>query len=106
MQRLISFLSTSSTSWTNQLGLNLTELPYGQEVMDARWMIVCFEEPIFDVDILKDYMSGGAKAGYVETAAVEAETSAAASAPTLPSSKSFHYIFLVLASVSLYSFFD
>merc|ERR1719254_58698 len=26
--------------------------------MDGRFMVVCFEEPIFDVDMLTDYMSG------------------------------------------------
>lgn len=90
--------------WTNQLGLNLTELPYGQEVMDGRFMIVCFEEPIFDVDILQDYMSGGSgtKAGYVEPLTLEAETSAA-SAPPFSSSKLLYFIFLGLASVSLCS---
>ena len=47
---------------------------------------VCFEEPIFDVGILQDYMSrgGGAKAGYLEPVTVEAETSAAASPPRMP----------------------
>lgn len=34
--------------WTNQLDLNITELPYGQEVSDARFMVICFEEPIFN----------------------------------------------------------
>jgi len=74
--------------------------------MDGRFMIVCFEEPIFDVDVLQDYMSGGSgtKAGYVEPATVEAETSAAASsAPPFSSSKLLYFIFLGLASVSLCS---
>ena len=27
---------------------NLTALPFGQEVSDTRWMVVCFQEPIFN----------------------------------------------------------
>lgn len=71
--------------WTNQLGLNLTELPYGEETMDARFMIVCFDEPIFAADILEDYMSGEGAAGTVENAASlsKAEESAASASFSL-----------------------
>jgi Uncharacterized protein conserved in bacteria len=34
--------------WTNQFDVDVTELPYGQEVTDTRWMVVCFQEPIFN----------------------------------------------------------
>lgn len=36
--------------YTNQFGLNVTEIPFGQEVTDTRWMVVCFQEPIFNVN--------------------------------------------------------
>jgi len=36
--------------WTNQFGLMDEEMTYPQEVADARFMIVCFEEPIFNLD--------------------------------------------------------
>merc|ERR1740124_1693141 len=36
--------------WTNQLDLDLTEIPFAQEVEDSRFMVVCFEEPIFSLD--------------------------------------------------------
>jgi len=36
--------------WTNQLDVNLTSIPFAQEVDDARFMVVCFEEPIFNID--------------------------------------------------------
>jgi len=36
--------------WTNQLDLNLKEIPFAQEVTDGRFMVVCFEEPIFSLD--------------------------------------------------------
>ncbi len=36
--------------WTNQFGLNseTMEIPFNQEVTDTRWMVVCFQEPIFN----------------------------------------------------------
>merc|ERR1712106_791223 len=34
--------------WTNQL--DLKSIPFAQEVNDARFMVVCFEEPIFNID--------------------------------------------------------
>lgn len=36
--------------WTNQLDVNLTKIPFAQEVEDARFMVVCFEEPIFNIN--------------------------------------------------------
>ena len=36
--------------WTNQFNVDISELPFGQEVSDTRWMVVCFVEPIFNID--------------------------------------------------------
>lgn len=36
--------------WTNQFGLDVDELPFGQEVTDTRFMVVCFMEPIFNLE--------------------------------------------------------
>uniref|UniRef100_A0A7S2YKK9 Phytase-like domain-containing protein n=1 Tax=Entomoneis paludosa TaxID=265537 RepID=A0A7S2YKK9_9STRA len=36
--------------FTNQFGVNVDELPFGQEVTDTRFMVVCFLEPIFNLD--------------------------------------------------------
>merc|ERR1712113_325716 len=38
--------------WTNQFGLDgeTMEVPYLQEVTDTRWMVVCFQEPVFNLD--------------------------------------------------------
>lgn len=36
--------------FTNQFGVDVTEIPFGQEVTDTRFMIVCFMEPIFNVN--------------------------------------------------------
>lgn len=36
--------------WMNQFQLNETDVEYFQEVSDARWMVVCFVEPIFNVN--------------------------------------------------------
>lgn len=38
--------------WTNQFGLDgeTMEIPYLQEVTDTRWMVVCFQEPIFNLE--------------------------------------------------------
>lgn len=36
--------------WTNQFGVDVDELPFGQEVTDTRFMVVCFQEPIFNLD--------------------------------------------------------
>ena len=36
--------------WTNQFGVDAEELPFGQEVADTRFMVVCFTEPIFNLD--------------------------------------------------------
>lgn len=36
--------------FTNQFGVDITEIPFGQEVTDTRWMVVCFQEPIFNGD--------------------------------------------------------
>jgi len=36
--------------WTNQLDLKDEEMAYAQEVSDARFMVVCFEEPIFSLN--------------------------------------------------------
>ena len=36
--------------WTNQFGVDVGELPFGQEVTDTRFMVVCFVEPIFNLD--------------------------------------------------------
>ena len=36
--------------WTNQLDLDEAKMPFVQEVSDARFMVVCFEEPIFNID--------------------------------------------------------
>jgi len=35
--------------WSNDFNLNLTNVPYSQQIIDARWMIVCFQEPIFNL---------------------------------------------------------
>uniref|UniRef100_A0A7S4VMY4 Phytase-like domain-containing protein n=4 Tax=Ditylum brightwellii TaxID=49249 RepID=A0A7S4VMY4_9STRA len=35
--------------WTNQFDVDTTALPFGQEVTDTRFMIVCFTEPIFNL---------------------------------------------------------
>ena len=78
--------------WTNQLGLDLDALPYGEEVQDSRWMVICFEEPIFDLDILGEYMNGdGTAAGTLSTENGEggtatAKTSAANESSLLASS--------------------
>ena len=36
--------------YTNQFGVDVTEIPFGQEVTDTRWMVVCFAEPIFNLE--------------------------------------------------------
>jgi len=36
--------------WTNNFGVDIDTLPFGQEVSDTRWMVVCFQEPIFNLD--------------------------------------------------------
>ena len=36
--------------FTNQFGVDVTQLPFGQEVTDTRWMVVCFQEPIFNLE--------------------------------------------------------
>ncbi len=36
--------------WTNQFGVDVADLPFGQEVTDTRFMVVCFVEPIFNLD--------------------------------------------------------
>jgi hypothetical protein len=36
--------------YTNQFGIDADEIPFGQEVTDTRWMVVCFVEPIFNLD--------------------------------------------------------
>lgn len=36
--------------WTNQFGVNVDELKFGQEVTDTRFMVVCFVEPVFNLD--------------------------------------------------------
>jgi len=36
--------------FTNQFGVNVDELKFGQEVTDTRFMVVCFLEPIFNLD--------------------------------------------------------
>lgn len=36
--------------WTNQFGLSEEQVPFYQEVSDTRWMVVCFQEPIFNPD--------------------------------------------------------
>lgn len=36
--------------WTNQFQLNESNVEDFQEVSDARWMVVCFVEPIFNVE--------------------------------------------------------
>ena len=33
----------------NDFNLNMTNVPYAQQVIDARWMVVCFQEPIFNL---------------------------------------------------------
>merc|ERR550539_597772 len=42
--------------WTNQFALMDEEMTYAQEVSDARFMVVCFEEPIFSLNynLMKD----------------------------------------------------
>lgn len=34
----------------NDFNINMTVLPFGQEVSDSRWMVVCFQEPIFNLN--------------------------------------------------------
>lgn len=36
--------------YTNQFGLDMTEVPFAQEVTDTRFMVVCFMEPIFNLE--------------------------------------------------------
>jgi hypothetical protein len=33
----------------NDFNLNMTNVPYAQQVIDARWMVLCFQEPIFNL---------------------------------------------------------
>lgn len=42
--------------WTNQFGLEEEQVPDFKEVSDTRFMIVCFVEPIFNTDMLEDFM--------------------------------------------------
>ena len=42
--------------WTNQFGLEEEDVPDFQEVSDSRFMVVCFEEPIFSSDSLEEFM--------------------------------------------------
>jgi hypothetical protein len=43
--------------WTNQFELEETDVPFYQEVSDARFMVVCFVEPVFNTDYLEDFMT-------------------------------------------------
>jgi hypothetical protein len=43
--------------WTNQFELEEDQVEDWQETRDARFMIVCFQEPIFATDLLADYMN-------------------------------------------------
>jgi hypothetical protein len=36
--------------FVNDFNVNMTTLPFGQEVSDTRWMVVCFQEPIFNLN--------------------------------------------------------
>ena len=38
--------------WTNQFGLDgeTMDIPFLQEVTDTRWMVVCFQEPVFNLE--------------------------------------------------------
>ena len=40
----------TNTPWTNQFKLNESDVEYFVEVTDARFMVVCFVEPIFNVE--------------------------------------------------------
>ena len=42
--------------WTNQFELEESQVPDWQEVSDARFMVVCFVEPIFSVDYIEKLM--------------------------------------------------
>ncbi len=48
------FIAGTDTNfpWTNQFGLDgeTMDIPYLQEVTDTRWMVVCFQEPVFNLD--------------------------------------------------------
>ena len=42
--------------WTNQFDLDPEQMEDWQETRDARFMVVCFQEPIFATDLLGRYM--------------------------------------------------
>jgi Esterase-like activity of phytase len=42
--------------WTNQFDLDEDQMENWQETRDARFMVVCFQEPIFATDMLLTYM--------------------------------------------------
>merc|ERR1712113_435569 len=43
--------------WTNQFALDEAVVPYHQEVTDSRFMVVCFVEPIFNLEMIADFMA-------------------------------------------------
>lgn len=42
--------------WTNQFNLEEADVPFWQEVTDARFMVVCFVEPVFSVPFIEKLM--------------------------------------------------
>jgi len=42
--------------WTDQFELEEADVPFSQEVADARFMVICFVEPLFNTDYLEDFM--------------------------------------------------
>ncbi|KAG7357851.1 glycerophosphoryl diester phosphodiesterase [Nitzschia inconspicua] len=49
--------------WTNQFNLEEDQMENWQETRDARFMVVCFQEPIFNTDMVSKYMSSGSSGG-------------------------------------------
>jgi hypothetical protein len=44
--------------WTNNFGLEEGMVPKWQEVSDSRFMVICFVEPIFNEEMLPEFMMG------------------------------------------------
>ena len=42
--------------WTNQFELDEAQVPFWQETLDARFMVVCFVEPVFSMDYIEKLM--------------------------------------------------
>ena len=75
--------------WTNQFQIDET-VEFFQEVSDARFMVICFVEPIFNLEhpFLKDFGSVAKETSGDDTSTDESEDAASGGDPVSPTSRS------------------